>query len=135
METRDDSSAYFHTIPLFGKLDSIVIILLLAALGFSFPLLNSFSSTTVRIFVDNRFVAEYPLNHNLAFKVSGATGPVDVAIRENSVAITSAHCLKQICVHTGPISKPWQQIVCVPNHLLIYLNKTDRTIDVDATAR
>ena len=54
------------------------------------------------------------------FEVSGDAGATNtVCVRPGSIAIVSASCPDQICVHQGFISTSLLPITCLPNRLVI----------------
>lgn len=54
------------------------------------------------------------------FEVSGDAGATNtVCVRPDSIAIVSASCPDQICVHQGFISSSLLPITCLPNRLVI----------------
>lgn len=67
--------------------------------------------------------------------VEGVLGPVIVQIDNGSARIVKSGCPKQICVHSGTIQTPGQQLVCVPNHVLVEIVPESKEGSVDAIAR
>lgn len=58
------------------------------------------------------------------FEVSGEDGATNtVCVRPDSIAIVSASCPDQICVHQGFISSSLLPITCLPNRLVIRVRK------------
>lgn len=54
------------------------------------------------------------------FEVSGDAGATNtVCVRPGSIAIVSASCPDQICIHQGFISTSLLPITCLPNRLVI----------------
>ena len=54
------------------------------------------------------------------FEISGDAGATNtVCVRPGSIAIVSASCPDQICVHQGFISTSLLPITCLPNRLVI----------------
>ena len=54
------------------------------------------------------------------FEVAGDAGATNtVCVRRGSIAIVSASCPDQICVHQGFISNSLLPITCLPNRLVI----------------
>jgi len=66
--------------------------------------------------------------------VQGVFGPVEIATDgKGSVRVTHATCPDQVCVHTQPAHSPGEQIICVPNHLIIVIE--GNRSDIDALAQ
>ena len=66
------------------------------------------------------------------FEVSGNAGATNtVCVRPGSIAIVSASCPDQICVHHSRISRNKETIVCLPDKVVITIeNGEDSGIDV-----
>ncbi len=99
--------------------DVILITALILAAAVSFPLLASNRSGTVQVFRVDRLVAEYPLNENRRFSVSGDIGQVDIEINQGKARICDASCANKLCVHAGSIAQPHQMVLCAPNRVMI----------------
>ncbi|HEX3020653.1 MAG TPA: NusG domain II-containing protein [Chitinispirillaceae bacterium] len=114
----------------FSWCDILIIISLLCGIFLTFPALRTLSPGTVQIFKDNQIIAEYPINQNRVFDVQGKKGIMEVRIQDNMVSVISSTCPHQICARQGKISKPYNQIVCIPNHVLITIStKKDEMLD------
>jgi hypothetical protein len=80
---------------------------------------------TVRIYRDNALAAEYPLEEDRVVTVAGEIGPMRIHIHDARVRIQTSRCPRQICVLSGAITKPGQQLICAPNHVLIMINAAE----------
>jgi hypothetical protein len=118
----------------FTFVDAVFIALLLSAGSASIPLMATMAPRVATIYRDNRIVAQYPLSSPVEFSIKGASGDVSVRIRDGAVSVVSSHCPRQICRHTSAIKRPFEQVVCVPNHILIEIRSTG-TRRFDAIAR
>lgn len=64
------------------------------------------------------------------FEVSGNAGATNtVCVRPGSIAIVSASCPDQICVHQGFISTSLLPITCLPNRLVIRVREEAVCLD------
>lgn len=64
------------------------------------------------------------------FEVPGEGGASNtVCVRPGSIAIISATCPDQICVHQGFISTSLLPITCLPNRLVIRVREEDACLD------
>lgn len=52
-------------------------------------------------------------------KIEGSKGPVVFSIKQKQVKIETAACKHKTCMKMGSISKPGQNLVCIPNELRI----------------
>ena len=71
---------------------------------------------------------EYSLSREGIYTVEGAAGKTTFRIHEGKVCITDSACPNKICVHSG-FSNP---IVCMPNDVIITIEKSSGELDFDA---
>ena len=91
------------------------------------PVLLQFSSEqnflkpgNVNIFRGDALVNQIPLEKDIEhFRVKGLKGYVDFKIKNKYVSITSASCKHKTCMSMEPISKPGQNLICIPNQINI----------------
>jgi len=114
--------------------DVVIITVLITACLFSIPFLHSITPETVVVYRENRIIATYPLSVDRTITVEGALGPVELQIKNRSVAITKSPCPQHVCERTGAIRNPSSQIICAPGHLLITITSSAKE-KVDAIAR
>ena len=117
--------------PRFASFADLIILLIVGAgtiLGF--PAMTALKPENVSIYRDNHLIATYPLDTDRTISVKGIRGPVELTIKNGSVAVTEADCPHGICRKTGSIRNPRSQIVCAPNHILITITSSgDDTLD------
>jgi len=113
------------------------IILLIAAalvLGSRFVRHRTNGSVAV-IQVNGTVVATVDLTSEepQTLRIEGLVGPlVIVADGQGSIRVTESTCPDQICVHTLPARSPGDQIICVPNHMVITIQGNGTQIDAVA---
>jgi len=62
--------------------------------------------------------------------VQGVLGPIVIlADGKGSIRVEEATCPDQVCVHTSPAHSPGDQIICVPNHMVITIEGRGTSID------
>ena len=91
------------------------------------PMLLRFSSQQnlvapggVNIFRGETLVKQFSLDNDLEhYRVEGLKGHVDMRIKNKTVRITSATCKHKTCMNMEPISKPGENLVCIPNQINI----------------
>ncbi len=115
--------------------DLILISIGILSSIFFIPYYNTNQPSTVNIYLNNTLYAEYPLNKDHIISLHGHEGDMKIEIENKYVSVLTSTCREQICVKSGKIKIPFQQLVCVPNHILIEIkpNKGDR--DIDAIAK
>jgi hypothetical protein len=118
----------------FTVLDALLIAALLCSGSAFIPFMVSLAPGVAVVYRDNTIVAQYPLSSAAEFFIKGAQGGMRVKIADGALSVMSSQCPRQICRHTGSISRPFEQIVCVPNHLLVEV-RSGKKRDIDAVAR
>ena len=109
---------------------SIVIIGLISAFYLS---LGKTKGNEVEIKVDNHIYGTYSLNVNRTVVVKGNNSKNIVKIEDGSVKMSSASCKNQICVHHSPISLAGENIICLPNRVIVRI-KGSSNDGVDAVS-
>jgi len=103
----------------------VLFIFLLLPVTFSYFLYTNhyfIGTSFVEIYQNNNLLCKEPISKNQELKFHNFT----VEIKDNKVRMKESHCPYKICVHTGWISKPYQQIVCVPNRVLIKITSEEK---------
>ena len=86
------------------------------------------SNLTAVITLDGVQVAQYQLNQldqPITLTVDEGTYPLTIRAEQGRICIEHSDCPSQDCVRTGWISKPGQQIICLPNRLIISLSSSE----------
>jgi hypothetical protein len=82
--------------------------------------------------VDSKVVATVDLTSRepQTLRITGVLGPlVIVADGKGSIRVTESTCPDQICVHTVPARSPGDQVICVPNRMVITIEGKGTGID------
>lgn len=104
-----------------------------AAVAVAFiPAMRASAPSTVVIHKDNTLMARYPLDRDVSFTLEGKEGPLSISIAQKGVAVAHATCKNQVCVRTGRIRQPFQQIICAPNHIIVEITSTQLSDTIDA---
>jgi hypothetical protein len=121
-------------------LDKVVIVVLLLAsiLPAGIVMLGNKSkpSDTIVIKVDSKIVKTVPLTNNSGsktydFKFNNNIGYIEVNNgKVRMLEMDKSICPNAICSDTGWISKPYQTIVCLPNHITLTLEGSKKD-DID----
>jgi len=118
----------------FGPLDLLIVaILALFAVG-SMSVLRESEPAEFVVYRDDTILATYPLTEDRTVVVDGAMGKVMMEVSDGAVRIVRSPCPRQICVLSGPIDTPGQQLICVPNHIIIEIAGRSPATDPDAIA-
>jgi hypothetical protein len=94
------------------------------------PMLLRFSSQqnltkpgSVNILRGDTLVKQLSLDNDLEhYRIDGLKGHVDIRIKNKMVRITSATCKHKTCMNMEPISKPGENLVCIPNQINITIS-------------
>lgn len=106
------------------KNDKILIIVVLAialiAGGGLLLTQKSAAGGMAVVMIDGEEYSRYPLSENILEKIELADGSYNILeIKEGTVDITEASCPDKVCVEHRKISKTNQNIVCLPNKVII----------------
>ncbi len=84
---------------------------------------NSVQPDGINIFRGNTLIKHISLNNDVEhYRVEGLNGHVELKIKNKSVRITSATCKHKTCMDMNAISKPGENLVCIPNQINIVIN-------------
>ena len=111
---------------LIGGLLIRVVLLFLWRVFFPAP-----PGATVRVTVDDRPYATYPLSVDTEVDIITEHGHNHLVIRDGAVFVDDADCPQQICVHHRAISRSGDVIVCLPHRVVVTVEGGD-VPDVDA---
>ena len=92
---------------------------------FDDPVLLKFSSEqnrkepgSIHIFRGQTLVDNLSLDDDKELhRIKGLKGHVDIQIKNKAVKITSATCKHKTCMNMEPISKPGENLICIPNQI------------------
>ena len=78
---------------------------------------------------------EMPLDKDATITVTSDLGTNVIEVKDGRVRAKEADCPNQDCVHQGWISKPGQQIVCLPHKLTVDIVDEGAQADYDVVGR
>lgn len=92
------------------------------------------------IYVDGECVKSIQLDRvtrTETFTVQGPAGENHILVEPGRICVESADCPDQICVQQGWLTNQQEPIVCLPNHLVIQLEETEKSSgwDIDAVIK
>lgn len=85
-------------------------------------------AVTAVITLNGSTIAEYRLDQvsqPIRLDVENGPYPMTICAEPGRICIEHSDCPSQDCVRTGWISRPGQQIICLPNRLVISLSGTE----------
>jgi hypothetical protein len=115
-------------------LDFVIIVLAIAVLILF--CINAFAGDNLplRAYIKsdaNEFV--YSLERNVSLDISGPLGTTKIVIQDGKAFITDSPCPGKTCVHAPSISKQGEWIACLPNRVLVTIERRE-TSEIDATS-
>lgn len=116
-------------------LAALALVLVIAAGSVYWFWLRGADETIATITLDGEVIAEYDLSQvreTEMFTVGAPGAENTIRVSPEGIAVISADCPDQVCVHQGVRSHGPQPIVCLPHKLSITFS-TDAN-DVDAVA-
>ena len=111
------------------KGDLLIIVLLLVAaalLWWAFSPHATIGEVYVVIQKDGQQVFREPLEGT---DTQWADAHNRVAVKDGRVWMERSDCANQICVHSGSIGEAGQQIVCLPNRVIVRLEAANAALD------
>lgn len=113
----------------------VLTVLSIAGILFTFTAVSETKAATVIVSVNGNVVKTLPLmSAHTKFTVTAGSHYDVVEIKDGKVRIVEADCPDKLCVKMGWISKFPQQIVCLPNRVVVKIAGTGEA-DVDAIIR
>ncbi len=114
--------------------DIVLILMVIIGLAFlSFNLYGNDQGNKEVMIIGQNFRGVYPIEKNRKIEVKGPLGDTIVVIEDGKAWIEYSPCREKICMKMGKISRVGQQVVCVPNRVLVEIE--GRNGDIDAVSR
>nr|WP_288711609.1 NusG domain II-containing protein [uncultured Intestinibacter sp.] len=109
----------------------IVVVLIVAAIGFGVKFLFAEKGGTVTISVDGKTYGTYSLNENKTINVDDHN---KVVIKDGVVHMEDADCPDKLCIKQGKIDSNGQKIVCLPNKTIVEVS-SEKESDYDVKVK
>jgi hypothetical protein len=108
----------------FGKQDLIfigILLLLCLVIWGVYALLFHEAGSAVVVTVDGQIYGTYPLSQEQTVSICDSEGKVTntLVIRDGKADMTEADCPDKLCVHQKAISVEQENIVCLPNRVVV----------------
>jgi hypothetical protein len=121
-----------------AKIITLILILILLAAGTVLLLPEREEIVIANIYQNGKCIYSIDLSsvkEPYTIKLSGEHGSNDVLVEHGRIRVLEADCPDKTCVHQGWISKSGIPIVCLPNKLLIKIEKNSSEEDIDVLSR
>ena len=109
----------------------IVVVLIVAAIGFGAKFLFAEKGGTVTIRIDGKDYGTYPLNEDKTIDIDEHN---KVIIKEGVVYMEDADCPDKLCIKQGKIDSNGQKIVCLPNKTIVEVS-SEKESDYDVKVK
>ncbi len=115
-----------------NKNDIILIIILIVITTTLFLTLNinSNPSDYAYVYYENDLIKEIDLNINNTYVVNGYNGEVIIEVNNKQIRVNEENSPYNICSNQGYISKSNQQIICLPNKIVIEIGGNELDTEV-----
>ena len=97
----------------------IAAVVLIAAIAIVCLLFLRKDGKTAAIYVDGKLYGKYPLSESMTLDIPSENGTNRMVIADGKARVTEASCPDLRCVNHYAISKDTQQIICLPNKVVI----------------
>ena len=87
---------------------------------------------TARIFSNNKLVRTVSLDKDVEFTIQNGENYNIIRVRNGKISVVKSDCKNQICVRQGEIDSSLFPIVCAPNGLVIRVDSSEKSSDIDA---
>ncbi len=104
----------------------LVFLIALAVVAQIFIARNQTEGDKVCIYRDNTLLYCLPLNQDTTITIPyGEDNFNTVEIKDGMVSVTDASCPDHICIHHGATNETADPIICLPNHLIIQVEREE----------
>ena len=109
----------------------VAVILGIAAISLFMGKAIKKDGNSVVVSLDGAKVAEYSLDEDATYEISGFDGGYNTLVIKDGVAyLTEADCPDKLCVKQGKIKKAGETIVCLPHKVVIeVVGKEEAEVD------
>lgn len=97
----------------------IAAVLLIAAIALTCLVLFRQDGQQVAVYVDKELYGKYPLEQDVTVEINTEYGKNVLVISDGTATVTEATCPDLICVNHRAISFEGEQIVCLPNKVVV----------------
>lgn len=103
-----------------NKNDIVLISLLLIGTLLFIVMFQSSSGNQALVYYENELILTIDLNkEETNYKVLGALGEVQILAGNGKIKVVSEQSSKHLCSKQGYISAPYEEIICLPNKIVI----------------
>ena len=108
-----------------NKNDIKLIIIMIISIIIFIPFFYKESGNKAIVYYKNKEILNIDLNIDKTYEVNGNNGIVKIVVKDKKIKVYSENSPKHICSKQGYISKSYESIVCLPNEIVIKIEKND----------
>ena len=110
--------------------DYAILLIITGLIAFLFSRFISGNSSDSRVEVTGRaFQKYYDIHEDRVINVEGPLGSTTVIIEDDGVRVEDSPCREKICIKMGKKKRVGEQIVCVPNRVIVEITGENETVD------
>lgn len=111
------------------KLGDFAIVLLIVFVSIAGFFFANQSGDTVIVEVDGKVIASFNLNDTVEYKYEGKYTNI-ISIKDGKAFIGVSDCPDNTCVYSGVVNSGGRVICCLPNKLVLRVEKSNNRTDV-----
>lgn len=113
------------TVPKKADIILFIAVILTAAVFFLLSLLADGGVYAV-VYVDGEEIGRYALDADATFTVPSEDGGCNtVTVKDGEVFVSDADCPDRTCVHSKPVSRTGERVICLPHRMMIVIEGGD----------
>ena len=97
----------------------IAAVILIAAIALVYLIMFRQDGKSVVVYVDKEIYGTYPLDKDATIEIISKNGRNLLVISDGKASVTEASCPDLICVDHISVSAEGEQIVCLPNKVVV----------------
>lgn len=110
----------------------ILVLLVIAAVFFcGYGLWNQESPEEVVVYVGEQEYARFSVKEDRELLIETENGTNRLILKDGEADVTEASCPDKICVHQSSISETGETIVCMPNRVIVTIEKASQRMNVN----
>ena len=110
--------------------DYAILLIVTGLIAFLFSKFFFTKSMDSRVEVTGRaFQKYYDIHEDRVLNVEGPLGETIVIIEDGEVRVEDSPCREKICIKMGSKKRVGDQIVCVPNRVIVEITGENQTVD------
>ena len=111
----------------------LIVTIIISILVIAIELYGKNSTGKKVLIIGQDYRKEFSLRNYKKVEVPGPLGNTVVVIKNNKAWVEYSPCREKICMKMGKINRVGQQIICVPNRILVEIE--GKNGDIDAVSR